>query len=281
MQIVKQIQISKNFQRKISEIREVKRVKLLGFEYRPFYNIFSPIFKQGIKKEAIILWGYCNFECIYCKRRGCFRKENGSIVTAQEFSLAEIVEFIQAQNEKETMIRISGGEPLIAPFDFLNFIFQESKKRGLITSIATNMSSPEKLERLLPRIDYLAGDFKAPKRYWEQVTGADLDFYYSMQESWRKWAKSKKDGEMRFVIFPFTQFEDIKELLDFVVSLSKTPTVVFRAFKSVPWLKWPSVKKDKILKLAKRAYDYYGLPIICRITWKKRTAIVSDSIDYF
>ena len=256
-----------------------KKVKLLGFEYRPFYNLFSPFYEKGIREEAIILYGYCNFNCIYCKRRGCFKNQNGSIINAREFNLSEIYDFIEKQENETTMIRVSGGEPLIAPSKLLDYIFEKAKRNNFVVSIATNMSLPKRLERILPKLDYLAGDFKASKRYWEKVTKMPLDFYFSTKLSWIKWAESKADGEIRINIFPFTNFDDVKEIMDFIIKLKRVPTIVFRAFRSVSWLNWPSTSNDHIIDLAEKTSKFYTLPIIVRLHWKKGTLIISEKVN--
>ena len=104
----------------------------------------------------------CNFRCAYC--------HNPSLVTGNaddlEYSLSDILAFLESRKNCLEGVCITGGEPLLNEnvIDLINGI----KSMGFYVKLDTNGSRPDLLKKLVAdgAVDYVAMDIKnSPEKY--------------------------------------------------------------------------------------------------------------------
>ena len=131
------------------------------------FQRFSLIDYPG-KISAIIFTQGCNFRCPYC--------HNPELIDPKLFTSAIdedlILSFLRKRVGKLDGVVITGGEPLLQ-HDLIEFI-KKVKEMGYLIKLDTNGSYPEKLERLLDLIDYIAMDIKAPLEKYRNVVRTDV-----------------------------------------------------------------------------------------------------------
>lgn len=118
------------------------------------------------KLASIIFTGGCNFRCRYCYNRGLIDPSEGFDIEADKIlrSLSNRRGFVEG-------VVVTGGEPTMhhALIDLLHSI----KKLGFAVKLDTNGSHPEMLDWIIEEklADYIAMDYKAPLRRYEEITG--------------------------------------------------------------------------------------------------------------
>ncbi len=144
--------------------------------------------------SAIIFTRGCNFRCPYCY--------NSELVLPEKYSplipAEEIFSFLEKRRGKLDAVAITGGEPCIQP-DLPGFI-RKLKKMGYKVKIDTNGSCPGVLEKVLPLVDYIAMDVKAPPEKYSCIAGADVNID-DIKKSIRLIINSGKEHEFRTTVF--------------------------------------------------------------------------------
>ncbi len=106
------------------------------------------------KISLVIFTGGCTLRCPYC--------HNPELIGGgREVSMGKIKQEIQDSLNYIDSLVITGGEPLIQ-FEELQELLTYLKDTDLKIKLDTNGCYPEKLEKLVERIDYVALDVKAP-----------------------------------------------------------------------------------------------------------------------
>lgn len=118
------------------------------------------------KMALVIFTAGCMLRCPYCHNPDSI--DGGDVYDINELfqKIDESIDFIDS-------VVVSGGEPLMqdrAVFEILTY----AKSFGLETKLDTNGYYPEKLEKLLKLVDYVAMDIKAPFAKYEQIIGEDI-----------------------------------------------------------------------------------------------------------
>lgn len=108
------------------------------------------------KTCAVIFTQGCNFRCVYC--------HNPELVYPELFSepipFEEIYEFLKEKRGLLDGVVFSGGEPTLHE-DLLENV-NDIRSLGYSIKLDTNGSKPDVLSELLPCLDYVAMDIKAP-----------------------------------------------------------------------------------------------------------------------
>ena len=107
------------------------------------------------KISAIVFTKGCNFHCGYCHNPELFLSNTGQALNASDF-----LEFLKTRQGKLDAVVITGGEPCLQK-DLKEFILAV-KNLEFLVKLDANGSFPEVLEEVLPHIDYVAMDIKAP-----------------------------------------------------------------------------------------------------------------------
>lgn len=116
------------------------------------------------KIAAIVFTMGCNFRCGYC--------HNPELING-EAKIEEVFEFLKTRQGKLDGVVITGGEPCLQK-DLPEFI-KQVKELGFAVKLDTNGSFPEMLEKVLPELDYVAMDIKAPLEKYSQIVNVDVD----------------------------------------------------------------------------------------------------------
>ena len=116
------------------------------------------------KIAAIVFTMGCNFRCGYC--------HNPELING-EAKIEEVFEFLKTRQGKLDGVVITGGEPCLQK-DLPEFI-KQVKELGFAVKLDTNGSFPERLEKVLPDLDYVAMDIKAPLEKYSQIVNVDVD----------------------------------------------------------------------------------------------------------
>ena len=116
------------------------------------------------KIAAIVFTMGCNFRCGYC--------HNPELING-EAKIEEVFEFLKTRQGKLDGVVITGGEPCLQK-DLPEFI-KQVKELGFAVKLDTNGSFPEMLEKVLPDLDYVAMDIKAPLGKYSQIVNVDVD----------------------------------------------------------------------------------------------------------
>lgn len=116
------------------------------------------------KIAAIVFTVGCNFRCGYC--------HNPELING-EAKIEEVFEFLKTRQGKLDGVVITGGEPCLQK-DLPEFI-KQVKELGFAVKLDTNGSFPEMLEKVLPNLDYVAMDIKAPLEKYSQIVNVDVD----------------------------------------------------------------------------------------------------------
>ena len=112
------------------------------------------------KISAIVFTAGCNFRCGYCHNPELIN----SITHYQD-----VFEFLKTRVGKLDGVVITGGEPCIQK-DLPEFI-ERVKSLGFAVKLDTNGSNPGMLLQVLPCLDYVAMDIKAPLEKYPLISG--------------------------------------------------------------------------------------------------------------
>lgn len=157
------------------------------------------------KISAIVFTAGCNFRCGYCHNPELIN----SIALYQD-----VFEFLKTRVGKLDGVVITGGEPCIQK-DLPEFL-EKVKSLGFAVKLDTNGSEPEMLLKVLPCIDYVAMDIKAPLEKYPLISGwhGNVD---NIRKSIDIIMKSGIDYEFRTTVvasqFKMQDFDNIGRLI--------------------------------------------------------------------
>jgi pyruvate formate lyase activating enzyme len=107
---------------------------------------------------------------------------------------------------------LSGGEPTLEDTDDLIALAKSIKDMGLKVKLDTNGTNSHKLEAMLPYVDYVAMDIKAPLSKYRQITCVDDAELFSIKHSIELLKNTEVDNEFRTTVIPTLSMEDIMEI---------------------------------------------------------------------
>ena len=119
--------------------------------------------------SLVIFTGGCLLRCPYC--------HNPELIEGgEQVSLDEIKMEIQDSLNFIDSLVITGGEPLIQ-LEELQELLNYFKKTSLKIKLDTNGCYPERLQKIIHLIDYVALDIKAPPGKYREITGKPVEEY--------------------------------------------------------------------------------------------------------
>ena len=157
------------------------------------------------KISAIVFTAGCNFRCGYC--------HNPELIHPVT-TVKDIFEFLNTRRGKLDGVVITGGEPCLQK-DLPEFI-KKIKSLGFAVKLDTNGSFPEMLEKVLPDVDYVAMDIKAPLNKYSKIVNINVNID-NIKKSINLLKNSGIDYEFRTTVIKsqlsYKDFEEIGRLI--------------------------------------------------------------------
>jgi pyruvate formate lyase activating enzyme len=123
------------------------------------------------KVAAVIFTQGCNFRCPYCHNSGLVFPE----LFTDEIPFEYVWDFLEQRRGLLDGVVFCGGEPTLQN-DLLEVI-GKIRSLGFAIKLDTNGSKPDILAEVLPHLDYVAMDIKAPLDKYSSVSGVAVDNY--------------------------------------------------------------------------------------------------------
>jgi 7-carboxy-7-deazaguanine synthase len=202
-------------------------------------EMFSSIQGEGIlvgRRQIFVRTYGCNLRCTYCDSPETL-KESGipSFCRIEEmpgsWTFKQVPNPVSAETLTETIqtwltephhsVSITGGEPLLHA-RFLQSWLPSVRALGLQTFLETNGLLPQHLERVLPLLDYVSMDFKAPT-----ATGLDPK---STHETHRRFLEIAQAVNVygKFVITPRTTDAELDAVCETIESVNATIPLILQ-----------------------------------------------------
>lgn len=112
---------------------------------------------------AVLFCQGCCWDCAYCHNQHLL-----PVSTPPTICWQEVIDFLQARQGFLDGVVFSGGEPLIQA-ELLDAI-KAIRQLGFKTALHTAGTSPQRLQRVLPYLDWVGFDIKAAFADYEKVT---------------------------------------------------------------------------------------------------------------
>ncbi len=167
---------------------------------------FKPISVLDYPKHisSIIFTFGCNFYCPYCHNKPCLVK------ISDFFPEDTVIEKIKERIGFIDGVVITGGEPLI--HEKTMKLIKDLKNLGLKVKLDTNGSFPDRLEKVIDLVDYVAMDIKTSLEKYKLLTNVE-DIEDKILKSINIIMENAKDYEFRTTVVPkIVEFDDIKKI---------------------------------------------------------------------
>ncbi len=187
----------------------------------------------------------CNMDCWYCHNRHLWKSEN--IVDPKELDA-----FLKSHLEFIDGVVISGGEPTLQ--SGLEDFIKSAAGLGYKVKLDTNGTKPEIVKKLLPLLDYIAMDLKAPPGEMRRVVSYDMD-ETPLWETADMLMDSMVDYEFRTTFMPLLETHDIESIAKRIQGAKKYALQQYRKTENVGIEPEPH-KKETLIKAAQMAEKY-------------------------
>jgi pyruvate formate lyase activating enzyme len=201
---------------------------------------------------AVVFVPGCNMDCWYCHNRALWKSGNLLETT-------EVMRFLEKRCGFLDGVVISGGEPTLQP-NLPQFI-RDVKTMGYRLKLDTNGLKPDVVEALLPDLDYVAMDIKAPPGQLNRVVSFDL----SDEPIWQcadMLMKSEVDHEFRTTFMPTLDVADIEAMAQRVSGARRYVLQQYR--KRDGHTLSPEPHSQQTIKKAAEAAGKYALEVVIR-----------------
>lgn len=170
---------------------------------------FSTLDYPG-RLAAVVFCQGCPWSCSYCHN-----PHLQPIRPARDW--VDVRDELRRRRGLLEAVVFSGGEPLMQPG--LARALAEIRMMGFRTGLHTSGHDPEHLERLLPRLDWVGLDIKAPRQRYPDITGS----LGSGEQAWMSLARLQEGGtrhEVRSTWHP--RLLHAGDLLELAASLAES-----------------------------------------------------------
>jgi pyruvate formate lyase activating enzyme len=113
---------------------------------------------------AVVFCQGCPWRCGYCHNRQLLEPDVASAV-----SWEEVLAFLESRRGLLDAVIFSGGEPTLQPG--LQRAVMAVREKGFLVGLHTAGAYPSTLRDLLPYLDWVGMDLKAPFPDYERITG--------------------------------------------------------------------------------------------------------------
>ncbi|MBA7502279.1 7-carboxy-7-deazaguanine synthase [subsurface metagenome] len=153
------------------------------------------------KLVTVVFFQGCDLRCPWCQNVDSIDPSGGKNADTDE-----VIEHIKRLGPIVDTLVVTGGEPLLQPEACLELL-KNAKGLGFYCAMETNGGNPQALERLLPYLDFVAVDIKAPlsdSKLYARVAGQMrvTDLTNKIKESLKLAISSKAEVEARTTVVP-------------------------------------------------------------------------------
>lgn len=219
------------------------------------FTELSTIDWPGRLVTIVFLQG-CDFRCPWCQNVDGIDPKGG-----KESSTQEVIKHLKELTPLIDSVVLTGGEPLLQPRASLELL-KGAKELGLSRAIETNGSYPRVLKELLPYLDLVAIDIKAPlsdPALYAKVIGltdAD-DLVQKIRRSLALAINSDAEVEVRTTVIPTLNDDEevIARIAREIKGADRFRLQQFRGLQTFDpaFQKLPSPSRERLIKLAKIA----------------------------
>ncbi len=202
-------------------------------------EVFSSIQGEGVlvgHRQVFVRTYGCNLRCTYCDSPETL-KESGSPALcrvettpgswqfrtiANPVPLPDLTAIVRGYlAEPHHSLSITGGEPLLHAAFFQNWL-PEVRALGLKIFLETNGMLPEHLRRLLPLLDYVSMDFKAPS-----ATGLSAAQTWERHREFLNVAQAA-NVYAKFVVTPSTTEAELDAVIETIASVNASIPLILQ-----------------------------------------------------
>lgn len=165
--------------------------------------------------------GVCNFDCEFCYNKGLLKEKELDFENTILPKLLDRKDFINH-------VIISGGECTVhEDFEkYVNILYDNGFKIG----IHTNGYTPEILERVIDKIDYVGMDIKNDFEHYNDITKRKIDVE-KIKKSIDILLKSGKEYEFRTTVYPkYLDTENVLEIAKYLKDVGAKKYVLQKYF---------------------------------------------------
>lgn len=166
------------------------------------------------KMAATVFTTHCNMRCPFCHNADLVLGKN------DEYLMSSFKKFLDTRTGMLEGICITGGEPMIHEDlgDFIKYI----KDCGYKVKLDTNGTFPDRLEKVLDILDYVAIDIKNSPDKYAKTIGLDKFDLSPVKESIELLKSKAKDYEFRTtVVRELHTVEDIQACAELIKGAKK------------------------------------------------------------
>ena len=176
------------------------------------------------KLAAVIFFQGCPLRCPFCHNPNLQSTE-----ASESMSWDNVISFLQDRKKRLDGVVLSGGEPLIQPDIFE--VVQQLKEMNFQVALHTSGVNPKKLQEILPMLDWVGLDVKAPSSKYSILTGRDK-INPLVMESLDLIKKSNIDFEVRTTLDPrYLSIQDIYDLANEIKPFN-IPTFALKKYRT-------------------------------------------------
>ncbi len=165
--------------------------------------------------------GVCNFDCEFCYNKGLLKEKELDFENTILPKLLDRKDFIDH-------VIISGGECTVhEDFEkYVDILYDNGFKIG----IHTNGYTPEVLERVIDKIDYVGMDIKNDFEHYDDITKRKIDVE-KIKKSIDILLKSGKEYEFRTTVYPkYLDTENVLEIAKYLKDVGAKKYVLQKYF---------------------------------------------------
>lgn len=169
---------------------------------------------------AVVFCQGCAWHCRYCHNPHLI-----PFARSPETTWTEVLAWLKRRRGLLDGVVFSGGEATYQPA--LAAAMQQARDLGFKIGLHTGGPSPERIAAVLPLLDWVGFDFKAPFSTYARVTGHDHG--HRAQESFRLLRAANIPCEIRTTWHPaLLSADDLAEMADTLISAGCTEWIIQR-----------------------------------------------------
>jgi len=181
------------------------------------------------KISSVVFIGGCDLRCPFCHNLDLVLPE--LVEKVPDIPEDEIIEKLKERKGFIDGVSFTGGEPLLSP-GLPDFLTRIKKELELEIKLDTNGTLPDKLQSVLPVVDYISMDIKTSPKKYPLATGKKAKFE-DVEDS-IEIIKRTKDYEFRTTMVPgIVDKEDLKKICQKIKSVKKYVLQGFRNTKTL------------------------------------------------